>query len=465
MCFLPPPSSVILGVLVHLDNLRWEGVPFLLVSGKVLDERVSYVRILFKNQAYCTRHEPERDAESSPCKAKQLIFYIGHGDLGSPAILVSRNLFKPVLPVGSWKEISDRPQLRLFGQPLSDFHTYVPVTERDAYSILISRIYQGKKDFFITTENLLASWEFWTPLLDSLAGEIPRLYPAGPQNQHLLDFQMMGHEVSFTIKDTVKLMEFGEEQRPDQYKIMQSRFRHSQLITAWSEELIGRLASDIEAVATTAIEKSGTFHLALSGGSSPVALFQQLALHHYSFPWKHTHVWLVDERCVPLTDPESNFRNVHDHLLQHVRLPYVNVHPMPVHLNRRLCVEEDKGPELYANEIAALVANASFDLVLLGVGADGHTASLFPHSLIGLEGSRDVVFTESPVKPHQRMTLTLPLINKARRVSVLAMGKGKHDIVTLVSRVGHDPQKWPISGVNPSSGRISWYVDYEALLG
>ncbi|XP_066493469.1 GDH/6PGL endoplasmic bifunctional protein [Tiliqua scincoides] len=453
------------GVLVHLNSLRWEGVPFLLVSGKVLDERVGYVRVLFKNRAYCAQRETERDAESSPCKPKQLIFSIGHGELGSPAILVSRNLFKPVLPEHSWKEVSDHPQLRLFGQPLSDFHMYVPVAERDAYSVLISRIYQGKRDFFITMENLLASWEFWTPLLDSLAGEVPRLYPGGHGNGHLLDFERTGQEVSFAIKDTVQLMEVGEEQHPDRFRVMQSRFRHSQLITAWSEELVGRLASDIEAVAVSAIEKSGTFHLALSGGSSPVALFQQLALHHYSFPWRHTHVWLVDERCVPLTDPESNFRNLHDHLLQHVRLPYVNVHPMPVHLNRRLCVEEDKGPEMYANEIAALVANTSFDLVLLGVGSDGHTASLFPHSLVGLEGSRDVVFTESPAKPHQRMTLTLPLINRARRVSVLAMGKGKHDIVTLVSRVGHDPQKWPISGVNPSSGQIAWYVDYEALLG
>lgn len=460
-----PPSSVLPGVLVYLDSLRWEGVPFLLVSGKVLDERVGYVRVLFKNGAFCTQREKGWDAESSPCKAKQLVFYVGHGELASPAVLVSRNLFKPVVPTGGWKEVPDRPQLRLFGQPLSDFHAFVPVAERDAYAVLISRIYHGKKDAFITTENLLASWEFWTPLLDSLAGEVPRLYPGGQENRHLLDFEVTGREVSFAVREPVELMEVGEEQRPDRYKVTQSRFRHSRLVTAWSEELVGRLASDIEAAANAAIEQTGTFHLALSGGSSPVALFQQLALRHYGFPWPHTHLWLVDERCVPLTDPESNFRTVHDHLLQRVRLPYFSVHPMPVHLNRRLCVEEDRGPELYANEIAALVANASFDLVLLGVGSDGHTASLFPRSPVGLAGSRDVVLTESPAKPHQRMTLSLPLINRAKRVSVLAMGKGKHDILTLVSRVGNDPQKWPISGVNPSSGQIAWYVDYEALLG
>ncbi|XP_063001251.1 GDH/6PGL endoplasmic bifunctional protein [Elgaria multicarinata webbii] len=453
------------GVLVHLDSLRWEGVPFILTSGKVLDERVGYVRVLFKNQAHCTQNEMTWDAARSQCKPRQLVFYVGHGELNSPAVLVSRNLFKPTMPESSWKEVLDRPQLRLFGQPLSDYYVYAPVVERDAYSILISRIYHGKKDSFITTENLLASWGFWSPLLDSLASEVPRLYPGGRGNEHLLDFEIAGREVSFVVKETVKLMDARDEQMPDQYKTVQSKFRQSQLITSWSEELITRLASDIEASAVSAVARSGEFHVAFSGGSSPLALFRQLALHHYDFPWRETHVWLVDERCVPLTDPESNFGNLYEHLLRHVRVPFFNVHPMPVHLNRRLCVEEDKGPELYANEIAALVANASFDLVLLGLGSDGHTASLFPHSPAGLEGTRDVVFAESPVKPHQRMTLALPLINKAKQIAVLVMGKGKHDIVTVVSRAGHEPQKWPISGVNPSSGQIAWYVDYEALMG
>ncbi|XP_061457298.1 GDH/6PGL endoplasmic bifunctional protein isoform X2 [Rhineura floridana] len=453
------------GVLVQLDNLRWEGVPFILASGKVLDERIGYVRILFKNRAYCAQNESAWDSERSQCKLKQVIFYLGHGELNSPAVLISRNLFKPAMLGGSWTEVQDHPGLHLFGQPLSDYYMYVPVAERDAYSVLISRIYHGKKVSFITMENLLASWGFWTPLLDSLAGEAPRLYPGGQENKHLLDFEMVGREVSFVVKETVQVMNAWDEQTPDKYKTIQSRYRQSQLITAWPEELISRLASDIEAAAMSAIGCSGEFHLALSGGSSPLALFRQLAVYHYGFPWRQTHLWLVDERCVPLTDPESNFGKLHDRLLHHIRVPYFNVHPMPVHLNRRLCVEEDKGPELYANEIAALVANASFDLVLLGVGIDGHTASLFPHSPVGLEGSQDVVFTESPVKPHQRMTFTLPLINRAKQVAVLVMGKGKHDIVTVVSRVGHEPQKWPVSGVNPSSGQIAWYVDYEALLG
>ncbi|XP_065552444.1 GDH/6PGL endoplasmic bifunctional protein isoform X1 [Lathamus discolor] len=452
------------GVLVHSGSLRWEGVPFLLTSGKALDERVGYVRVLFKNRAYCTQSETLRDAGHSQCKAKQIIFNIGHGALSTPAVLVSRNLFRPIMPEGSWREEVGQSDLRIFGQPLSDYYVYVPVKERDAYAVLISNIYHGRKDFFITTENLLASWAFWTPLLNSISNQPLRLYPGGVENQHLLDFEMVSGEVAFTVAEPLELLSH-KRLMPSDFRTIQSKFRQSPLVSAWSEDLISQLASDMEEAASRTVARSGQFHLALSGGSSPVVLFQRLARHHYAFPWKHTHIWLVDERCVPLTDTESNFFTLHNHLLQSVRVPYFNVHPMPVHLNQRLCVEEDRGTELYAKEITALVANASFDLVLLGVGTDGHTASLFPHSEDGLEGAQTVVLTESPVKPHQRMSLSLPLINKARRVFVLVLGKGKHDITTLLSRVGHEPRKWPASGVSPSAGQLVWYVDYEALLG
>ncbi|NXU47426.1 G6PE protein, partial [Turnix velox] len=452
------------GVLINSDSLRWEGVPFLLTSGKALDERVGYVRVLFKNQAYCTQSETLRDAEHSQCKAKQIIFYIGHGSLNTPAVLVSRNLFRPVMPEGSWRETVGESDLHVIGQPLSDYYVYRPVKERDAYSVLISNIYHARKDFFITTENLLASWEFWTPLLDSISHQPLRIYPGGVENQHLLDFEMVSGEVAFTVAEPVELLK-PSRTVPSDYKTIQSKFRQSRLVSAWSEELISQLASDIEKTASRTVAQFGQFHLALSGGSSPVVLFQRLARHHYAFPWKHTHIWLVDERCVPLTDIESNFFSLHNHLLQNVRVPYFNIHPMPVHLNQRLCVEDDRGTELYAKEIVALVANSSFDLVLLGVGTDGHTASLFPQSETGLEGTQNVVLTESPVKPHQRMSLTLPLINKAKQVFILVLGKGKHDITTLLSRVGQQPRKWPVSGVSPSSGQLVWYVDYEALLG
>nr|CAI9713963.1 unnamed protein product [Rangifer tarandus platyrhynchus] len=454
------------GILVHIDNLRWEGVPFILMSGKVLDERVSYVRILFKNQAFCVQSEKHWVAAQSRCLPRQIIFHIGHGELGSPAVLVSRNLFRPALPSAGWKEVEGRPGLRLFGLPLSDYYAYSPVREQDAYSVLISHIFHCRKDSFVTTENLLASWAFWTPLLDSLAHEVPRLYPGGAENGQLLDFELSSGHLSFSQPLPEQLMPgLDSAPLPSDFQVLRAKYRESPLISAWPEELIARLAGDIEAAAVRAVRRFGEFHLALSGGSSPVALFQQLATGHYSFPWAHTHLWLVDERCVPLWDPESNFQGLQTHLLQHVRVPHYNVHPMPVHRRQRLCAEEDQGTQAYAEEISALVTNSSFDLVLLGMGADGHTASLFPQSPTGLDGEELVVLTTSPSSPHRRMSLSLPLINRAQKVAVLVMGRMKREIAMLVSRVGHEPKKWPISGVLPDSGQLVWYVDYDAFLG
>ncbi|XP_004470655.1 GDH/6PGL endoplasmic bifunctional protein isoform X2 [Dasypus novemcinctus] len=454
------------GVLIHIDSLRWEGVPFILMSGKALDERVGYVRVLFKNQACCVQSEPRWGAGQSQCLPRQVVFYVGHGALGSPAVLVSRSLFRPSLPSSSWQELPAQPGLHLFGRPLSDYYAYSPVRERDAYATLIAHIFHGRKDAFITTENLLASWLFWTPLLDSLAHEAPRLYPGGAENGHLLDFEFSGSQVTFSQRQPEQLVPGpGSAPMPSDFQVLRATYRENPLISAWPDELISKLASDIETTAVRAVRRFGEFHLALSGGSSPVALFQQLAQGHYSFPWAHTHLWLVDERCVPLSDPESNFQGLQAHLLQHIRVPHYNIHPMPVQLRRRLCAEEDQGARLYAEEIAALVTNSSFDLVLLGMGTDGHTASLFPESPAGLEGEQLVVMTRSPSRPHHRMSLSLPLINRAKRVAVLVMGRLKREITLLVSRVGREPRKWPISGVLPSSGQLVWYMDYEAFLG
>ncbi|XP_053546109.1 GDH/6PGL endoplasmic bifunctional protein [Bombina bombina] len=451
------------GVLVHVENVRWDGIPFILASGKALDERTGYVRVVFKDRTFCVQKELNREPEKSLCAPKQIIFHIGHGELGFPAILVSRGLFKPSMPASSkWKEVSELPPIHIFGQPLSDFYVYSPIHERDAYAVLISNIYWGRKESFVTTKNLLASWSFWTPLLDILEGQSPRLYPGGSENGQLLDFVIQDGGLHFVSDQHLEMVNVG--QKVDNFATLSSKFLNSTMVSDWADQLIQKLANDIQEAAKEAVKRSGTFHLALSGGSSPVALFQRLSRYHHGFPWKHTHLWLVDERCVPFSDPDSNFGSLEKHLLQHVRLPYINIHPMPVSKNQRLCAEEDLGSETYAQDISAHVLNASFDLILLGLGTDGHTASVFPGSKEGITGDKLIVLTESPSELRQRMSFSLALINKAKRVSVLVLGKGKHDIITLISRAKKNPTKWPVTGVNPTSGKLVWYIDYDALL-
>uniref|UniRef100_A0A8C7IL60 Hexose-6-phosphate dehydrogenase/glucose 1-dehydrogenase n=1 Tax=Oncorhynchus kisutch TaxID=8019 RepID=A0A8C7IL60_ONCKI len=421
------------GIMVHIDIAQYEKMPIILTSGKMLDERLGYARILFKNDIFCVQSH-----NSVHCKPKQIVFYFGHGTLQYPAILVSKNLFKPDLMDTEWKEI----------------------TEHKDVSVL------GRKDSFISTENLLASWGFWTPLLHGLAKTSPRLYPGGADNGNMLDFKLLGREVTFANEAVVMIpQDHMGGSGAESFQVMQGKYRSAEMVSAWPEELIVRLAADLQASAEKAVREGGRFHLALSGGSSPLALFQRLARHHYSFPWRDTHVWMVDERCVPLTELDSNFRTLHDHLLQHVKMPYFNIHPMPVQMNQRLCVEEDSGALLYERDINQLVNASSFHFVLLGVGYDGHTASLFPGSKLDAHGDSLVALTESPAKPHQRMSLTLRAINQAQKVGVLVMGKSKHELVTQLSRVKDNPNKWPITGIRPTSGRLVWYIDYDALLG
>ncbi|KAM7005695.1 GDH/6PGL endoplasmic bifunctional protein [Tautogolabrus adspersus] len=447
-------------VLANIDEAQFEGVPILLISGKMLDERVGYARIVFKNDIFCLQNH-----DSIHCKPKQIVFYFGHGSLQYPAILVSKNLFKPVSKDPEWKEVTEHKDVSVLGLPISDYYVQIPAEQREAYSELISYIFAGRKDSFISTENLLASWGMWTPLLSSIASSFPRIYPGGADNGDMLNVRLIGKEISYNSEVVIINNDQMGGTSANGFQVMQGKFRGTDMVSAWTEELVERLASDLQEAAEKAVLESGVFHLALSGGSSPLALFHRLALHHFSFPWRDTHVWMVDERCVPMTEFESNFRNLHDHLLQHVRIPYYNIHPMPVQLNQRLCVEEDGGGLLYEKEIRKLVNGSSFHFVLLGVGYDGHTASLFPGSKMEKHGESLVALTESPTKPHQRMSLTFSAINRAHKVALLVMGKGKHELITQLSRVKDNPEKWPVTGVKPSDGRLIWYLDYDALLG
>uniref|UniRef100_A0A8C6T1E4 Hexose-6-phosphate dehydrogenase (glucose 1-dehydrogenase) n=1 Tax=Neogobius melanostomus TaxID=47308 RepID=A0A8C6T1E4_9GOBI len=421
-------------VLAHVDEAQYEDVPILMISGKQLDERVGYARVLFKDNVF--------------------------------SILVSKNVFKPVVD-SEWKEVTEHKDknITVLGLPISDYYVQTPIVQKEAYTELISRIFAGRQNSFVSTENLLASWDFWSPLLTGITTLFPRVYPGGNENKDMLDIAVKGRDLSYINEVVLIKQDQMGGQNVNNFQVMQGKFRSDEMVSGWTEELIEKLASDIEEVAEKAILESGVFHLAVSGGASPLALFHRLALHHFSFPWKYTHVWIVDERCVPLTEFESNFHSLHDHLLQHVKIPYYNIHPMPVQLNQRLCVEEDRGTWQYEEEIRKFVNASSFHFVLLGVGYDGHIASLFPGVKPEDHGENMVVLTESPVKPHQRMSLTFNAINKARKVAVLIIGKYKHEVVIQLSRVKEETTQWPVTWVKPEKGSLVWYMDYEALLG
>ncbi|MFA5124161.1 6-phosphogluconolactonase [Zavarzinia sp.] len=226
-------------------------------------------------------------------------------------------------------------------------------------------------------------------------------------------------------------------------------------------------AADLFALAAQeAAAARGRFAAALSGGETPRAFYKMLARQQFSqkIPWRRVQVYWGDERCVPPDDPASNHGMAREALLKHVPLADAAVH--------RVHGEEapDAAALAYDNALRALAALERprselpvFDLVLLGVGGDGHTASLFPHSDALAVEERFAVATLAP-DGSPRVTVTYPVINAARRVWFLVSGAQKAGIVAEVLEGLHVPEAVPAQGVRPVHGKLTWLLD-EAAAG
>lgn len=202
------------------------------------------------------------------------------------------------------------------------------------------------------------------------------------------------------------------------------------------------------------------FNVALSGGSTPKRLYEILAAEYaHSFPWPRTHLFFGDERFVPPDDDSSNQRMVRQALIDHIELPAANFHPMPT----------DGDPADAAGRYQTELQNhyrgtaldpsrPLFDVVLLGLGENGHTASLFPGTKV-LENVLDWVAPCVPHDaPHARLTLTYPAIASSREVAFLIAGAGKRD---AIARVRANDRSQPASRIT-SIGRITWFLDRAA---
>ena len=217
--------------------------------------------------------------------------------------------------------------------------------------------------------------------------------------------------------------------------------------------------------ARAAVDARGRFTVALSGGSTPRALFNLLATDaelRNALSWNQAHVFWGDERCVPPDSPESNYRMAREALLDHVPIPPENVHPMvpaigePAEL--ALAYEQELGRAFLLDEGELPV----FDLVLLGMGADGHTASLFPHSPALSERKRRVVAHWIEKFSAFRITLTVPVLNASRAVVFLASGADKAQTLARVLHGPYDPLESPAQLIDPQEGTMSWLVDRTA---
>jgi 6-phosphogluconolactonase len=225
-------------------------------------------------------------------------------------------------------------------------------------------------------------------------------------------------------------------------------------------DLSRRAAEAAVGVINDAVGAAGRCSFVLSGGSTPRTLYQLLASDYRArIPWANVHIFWGDERYVAREDPGSNYRMAREALLDHVPCPAANIHPMLTHF---------PSPDVAARDYERTLRDQfagewpHFDLVLLGMGDDGHTASLFPGSLALAERTRWVVGARAPVEPHVRLTLTLPALTRGAAVHVLVSGAGKADALRHVLEGAGDWIKYPAAGVRLGTASVIWWADREA---
>ncbi|MEL6484444.1 MAG: 6-phosphogluconolactonase [Bacteroidota bacterium] len=203
------------------------------------------------------------------------------------------------------------------------------------------------------------------------------------------------------------------------------------------------------------------FHIALSGGSTPKLLFDIMAESYgSSFPWEKMHFYWGDERCVSPDDADSNYLMTETHLFSKVSVPKENIH--------RILGENDPTSEAmrYANLLEINLDRVrgipQFDLVILGMGDDGHTASIFPHEIELWNSDDHCVVANHPDSGQKRVSINGKVINTALEVAFLVTGKGKAEKVQEILEKKSNYEQYPAALVSPNSGKLFWWMDKDA---
>ncbi|MDY6839315.1 MAG: 6-phosphogluconolactonase [Thermodesulfobacteriota bacterium] len=201
------------------------------------------------------------------------------------------------------------------------------------------------------------------------------------------------------------------------------------------------------------------FSVAISGGGTPRPVHRLLAQEPYrsEIPWTGVHLFWVDDRCVPKTSPASNVGAAKADFLDHIPIPPSQIHPMPTG------IPPADGARQYEEALRAFFGAEpfpAFDLMLLGIGQDGHTASLFPEQRALDEMKRWVVAVKGGNPNVSRLTMTLPVLNSAREIVFLISGKEKAAVTRAIFDEGGTPL--PAQRVQPTKGRVIWLVDDQA---
>ncbi len=227
------------------------------------------------------------------------------------------------------------------------------------------------------------------------------------------------------------------------------------------DRLAGVLGDNVISLVEDAHLNGREFNIALSGGRTPRILFEKIAsTSEESGVWEHVNFYWVDERCVPPDHPDSNYRMTNEALLQH--LPLNNDHIY------RMIGEEEPHREamryagLLQEQIPTRDGLPRFDLILLGMGADGHTASIFPDQMELLHAERLCEVARHPETGQHRLTLTGPVINNADKIFFMVTGQNKATLLASILDAKSEKEKFPAAHIKPSHGKLEWYLDEAA---
>ena len=454
----PSNTPTYASVILFSKDPKWRGIPFVLTSGKQMKRRRAFVRVLFKGAAFS-------DWTCPP----EMRFIIQEEGL-EPGILMTSHFSRNSL------KFNTRLTETVYTEPESKcvFTYFKPDSyiNANSYISLINAVLSGKRDYFVDTESLLESWRIWTPLLEEVQLTHPHPLPYTPDSLEVLKFSIHGSKLipnsQLKVMDSLQFL----SALPEFSTNSTSHSEHLQHKTLVGNKyrLSSMLAEDVYRQAVESIEAHGSFHLALPGGSSPLLLLDTLSLdYQHLFPWEHTHIWQTDERCVDPQTKDSNLQQLSEQLLANVPIPYQNIHPMPIDLQQGACFHGDSGAGLYERQLTRHAHDGRLDYVLLGVGRDGHIASLFPSNETTPISDELVVLVEPHgSNVHRRMTLTMKCILEARKIGLVFIGENKKEIFKSVQdymKDGSGGRNLPVVKLiqKAHEEQLSVYVDSQLI--
>ena len=234
--------------------------------------------------------------------------------------------------------------------------------------------------------------------------------------------------------------------------------RRALIIPGNHEETIAFALKHFIQTASAAIKEKGAFFVALSGGSTPKEIYQKLASHDYRnrIDWNFVHLFWSDERSVPPTSSDSNYHMALESGLKTLPIPQDHIH--------RMVAEKtiEANAKLYEERIQEILQDNPFDLIMLGMGEDGHTASLFPNTDGLKEPKRLVIHNHVPRLCTWRMTFTYPLINAANQIAIYVLGDKKKERLSSVLQPKAEDPPFPIQRIGTKKHPALWIVDKEA---